>query len=417
MMHWRTLNHTDSWSVAFLPMILLAVSLAAGARGEPAFYAGVNLAGAEFGENSLPGTYNANYTYPYQTEVDYFRSKGMNIVRLCFRWERLQTATNAALNSSELGRLNTFVSTTTAKGLYVILDPHNYARYYNTNLIGSAGAPISAFSNFWWRVADIYRTNDHVIFGLVNEPNTMATEDWRDAAQAAIDAIRMAGATNLILVPGNAWTGAHSWLQNWYGTPNGTVMINLTDPANHFAYEVHQYLDSDSSGTSDTCISPTIGVERLANFTTWCRANGVRGFLGEFAGSTDSGCLVAVSNMLNYVQANTDVWMGWTWWAGGPWWGEYMFTLEPIGSTTDRAQMNVLEPFIPIPVPTLEIISSNRFRYFANQGFQYQVKTTSDPALGWTNSGSLVTGTWQYRTNTMDTNGSKFYLLQSSRVP
>jgi endoglucanase len=256
-----------------------------------------------------------------------------------------------------------------------------------------------------------------VIFGLVNEPHTMATEAWRDAAQAAIDAIRFAGATNLILVPGNAWTGAHSWLQNWYGTPNGTVMINISDPANNFAYEVHQYLDSDSSGTSTTCVSPTIGVERLANFTTWCRANGVRGFLGEFAGSTNSGCLVAVSNMLSYIQANTDVWMGWTWWAGGPWWGEYMFTLEQIGGTTDRAQMNVLEPFIPIPVPTLEIISSNRFRYYANKGFQYQVKATPDLALGWTNAGFLAPTNWQYQTNLMGTANSLFYLLEVSRVP
>jgi endoglucanase len=398
-------------------MTSLAMMTAIFCHAEPVFYAGVNLAGAEFGENSLPGTNNQNYIYPNQTEVDYYRSKGMNIIRLCFRWERLQQATNASLNATELGRLNTFVSTTTAKGMYVILDPHNYARYYNTNLIGSTRAPISAFSNFWWRIANIYRTNDHVIFGLVNEPHDMATETWRDAAQAAIDGIRITGATNLILVPGNAWTGAHSWLQNWYGTPNSTVMINISDPANHFAYEVHQYLDSDSSGTSTTCVSPTIGAERLANFTTWCRANGVRAFLGEFAGSTDSGCLVAVSNMLNYIQANTDVWMGWAWWAGGPWWGEYMFTLEPIGGTTDRAQMNVLEPFIPIPLPTLQIVPTNRFRYYANQGFQYQVKATPDLALGWTNSGSVVAGNWQYKTNTMDTNDSMFYRVAVSRAP
>ena len=398
-------------------MVFLALMTAWCSSAAPVFFTGVNLAGAEFGESSLPGTYNVDYIYPNQTEVDYYRSKGMNIIRLCFRWERLQQATNASLNTTELSRLNTFVSTTTAKGVFVILDPHNYARYYNTNLIGSARAPISAFSNFWWRVASIYQTNDHVIFGLVNEPHDMATETWRDAAQAAINAIRLAGATNLILVPGNAWTGAHSWLQNWYGTPNGTVMINISDPANNFAYEVHQYLDSDSSGTSSTCVSPTIGAERLANFTAWCRANGVRGFLGEFGGSANSGCLVAVSNMLNYIQANTDVWMGWTWWAGGPWWGEYMFTLEPIGGTTDRAQMNVLEPFIPIPVPTLEIISSDRFRYYANKGFQYQIKATPDLAVAWTNAGSLVATNWQYQTNLMGTEGSLFYMLEVSRTP
>ena len=53
-------------------------------------YAGVNLFGAEFAPQHLPGTYGSDYTYPNQTEVDYFRGKGMNIFRVPFRWERLQ---------------------------------------------------------------------------------------------------------------------------------------------------------------------------------------------------------------------------------------------------------------------------------------------------------------------------------------
>jgi endoglucanase len=87
-----------------------------------------------------------------------------------------------------------------------------------------------------------------VIFGLMNEPHSMATELWLNNANAAIAAIRSTGAENLVLVPGNAWTGAHSWNSNWYGTPNSTVMLNITDSLNNYAYEVHQYLDSNSSG-------------------------------------------------------------------------------------------------------------------------------------------------------------------------
>src|SRR6185295_17559831 len=93
-------------------------------------YAGVNLSCAEFGQNNLPGTYNTHYTYPNQSEVNYFGSNGMNVVRLPFRWERLQQATNASLNATELARLHSFVAATTAKGIYVILEPHNFARYY-----------------------------------------------------------------------------------------------------------------------------------------------------------------------------------------------------------------------------------------------------------------------------------------------
>lgn len=34
-------------------------------------------------------------------------------------------------------------------------------------------------------------------------------------------------------------------------------------------------------------------------------------------------------------QANKDVWNGWTWWAAGPWWGNYIFLLEPNSDGTD----------------------------------------------------------------------------------
>lgn len=49
---------------------------------------------------------------------------------------------------------------------------------------------------------------------------------------------------------------------------------------------MHQYLDSDGSGTSATCVSSTIGAERLADATTWLQQNNLKGFLGEMgAGS------------------------------------------------------------------------------------------------------------------------------------
>jgi endoglucanase len=57
--------------------------------------------------------------------------------------------------------------------------------------------------------------------------------------------------------------------------------VLLQDPSNNFAIEMHQYLDSDGSGTSDVCVSPTIGAERLAAATKWLQDNKLRGFLGE----------------------------------------------------------------------------------------------------------------------------------------
>src|SRR5262249_55928021 len=155
-----------------------------------------------------------------------------NCIRLPFRWERLQTTTNSTLVAAELARMDSIVNYATGKGMYVVLDPHNYARYYpdtssyNTIYSGNKGVirttgttpiTVAAFRNFWPQLSAHFMENDHVIFDLMNEPTTLTTEACRTAANAAIVAIRATGATNLILVPGNGWTSAWNWSANFYG--------------------------------------------------------------------------------------------------------------------------------------------------------------------------------------------------------
>ncbi len=291
-------------------------------------YRGVSLAGAEFGVDSsgngpLPGTFGVNYMYPDATYApgyaspSYFLDKGMNTFRLPFRWERLQPKRNAAFDTAEMARLTTTVNHLTASGATVLLDPHNYARY-GTDLIGSAAVPAADFADLWSRLSTAFQGNPRVLFGLMNEPHDMPTEQWVTAANGAIAAIRKAGATNLILVPGNGWTGASSWAQSWYGTANATAMLGIKDPGNNFAFEAHQYLDPDGGGNSPACVSATVGSERLAGFTAWLRANHVKGLIGEFGSGSDPTCLAALDDMLKHIEVNQDVYLGWTYWAGGP---------------------------------------------------------------------------------------------------
>lgn len=305
--------------------------------------AGVSLAGAEFGTN-VPGSYGVDYTYPTTAEVDYFVGKGLGVFRVPFRWERLQPSLSGALDPTELGRLTSLVSYAVGKGAHVVLDPHNYARY-GGQVVGSAAVPDAALADLWSRLAALYANEPRVIFALMNEPNSMPTETWLSAANASIAAIRAAGASNLVLVPGNAWTGAHSWSDTWYGSSNATVMLGVVDPGANYAYEVHQYLDADSSGTSTTCVSTTIGAERLTAFTAWLKTNGRRGFLGEIGGGRNATCYAALGVALSHLDANRDVWIGFSYWAAGPWWGSYEFSLEPT-SGVDAPQLASIIPHL-----------------------------------------------------------------------
>ncbi|HEX3140807.1 MAG TPA: glycoside hydrolase family 5 protein [Rhizobacter sp.] len=332
-------------------LALSALAVLAVCTGNPAAAApplikwrGVNLAGAEFSSSVLPGRPGWEYIYPSIDSVDYYKNKGMNLVRLPFLWERLQPALYGDFNAAELSYLKGFVNGATAKGMTVLIDPHNYARY-RSQVIGSAAVPYSAFGDFWWRLALEFKFNRNVIFGLMNEPNEMPTETWVIAANEAIRNIRATGARQTIAVPGNGFTGAHSWASDWYGTPNAQALLRVHDSGNNMVIEAHQYLDTYSSGMSPECTSPTIGAERLVTFTNWLRTYGKRGLLGEFAGADNPTCHQALDGMLAYMEANSDVWAGWTYWAGGPWWGDSPFNLEP-SNGVDRPQMATIQPYL-----------------------------------------------------------------------
>ena len=76
-------------------------------------------------------------------------------------------------------------------------------------------------------------------------------------------------------------------------------------------------IDADGSGSSDTCASPLIGVERLIGATEWPYLNDKRAILSEYAGGNNVVCKEAVVSMLAGM-ALTGVWQGAMWWTAGP---------------------------------------------------------------------------------------------------
>lgn len=304
---------------------------------------GINLAGAEFGD-VLPGKDGSDYGFPTPAEIDYYASKGMNTFRVAFKWERLQPRAYSDFDSTYFTKLDAVVRYATAKNATVILEPHNFARYYG-NTVGSPQAPNAVFADLWTRFGVAYASNPRVMFNLVNEPHDLPTMQWVGAANAAIAGTRSVGANNTIVVPGNNWTGAHSWNETSGGASNAVALLSIVDPADNVVFEAHQYLDGNSGGGSDQCVSKTIGSERMEPFVKWLRANGKKGILGEFAGGNNATCNAAVTDMLGYMMEQSDVLVGWLWWAGGPRWGSYPFTLDPKGGV-DRPQMALLTPFL-----------------------------------------------------------------------
>ncbi|WP_208999297.1 glycoside hydrolase family 5 protein [Roseibium sediminis] len=328
-------------SVRAMCALLSLAMLGAGPAQAMTCLRGVNIAGAEFG--SLPGVFGTNYIYPTDETLDHFAGLGVNTVRFPFRWERLQTSLHAPFDADELGRLTDVVERITARGMKVVLSPHNFAEY-GLHKIGTGNVTIEAFADFWARLAPLFANRDDVIYLLMNEPIEVTAATWLEATNASIAAIRKAGASNMIMVPGTLWTGAVHWFDEQEGGSNADLLTGVVDPLNNYVFDIHQYLDENFSGTNLTCPRTDDAIAALRRVEGWFRDKGYVGFLGEFGGTSSPDCLQGMAEVILYLNRNSDVWIGWTAWAAGEWWGDYYLSLQPT-EAGDRPQTKLLSAY------------------------------------------------------------------------
>lgn len=338
----RRTGRGAAWLVALALIWTAASGVLAPAAGAECLR-GANAAGADFGV--VPGEHGRTYFWPSRATFAYLRSKGMNVVRLPFRWEHLQPALNRPFEPVELERLTTAVETATGLGLTVILDPHNHAKYFG-NVVGSPQVPRAAFVDLWRRLSALYAGREDVIFLLMNEPIHVTARDWLGSVNAAIAAIRETGADNLIMVPGTEWSAAVNWFTAQDGGSNAEVFTRVEDPLDHYAFDIHQYMDGNFSGTWEACDRAEEALGFVSRVTDWLEETGNRGFLGEFGGHARPDCYRGLNAMVAHINSRPDVWIGWAIWAAGDAWGDYPLSIQPRDGK-DRPQLVAIERQIP----------------------------------------------------------------------
>ena len=310
--------------------------------GEPY---GVNLACADFG-SSFPGEYNKDYTYPTDQDLEYWHKKGLKLIRLPFKWERLQLDLKGPLNQHDLNKMKELVRAAEKRDMVVLLDLHNYCRRYMNNehtLIGSNGLTIEDLASFWQAIAKEFSTFKNIYgYGLMNEPHDLAPgTNWFDMAQASINAIRQVDTNTLIMVGGNDWSSAERWIEQ------SDTLKYLKDPANNLAFEAHVYFDKDASGTykysyeEEECYLEK-GIDRVKPFVEWIKQNKFHGFIGEYGiPDNDPRWNETLDLFLHYLQENG---INGTYWAAGPWWDTYFMAITP-KEGKDRPQMPIVEKY------------------------------------------------------------------------
>lgn len=301
-------------------------------RSDSEYMVGINLGGAEFG-GAIPGVEGVHYGWPTVEELDYWQSKGIRLIRLPFKWERLQPELNGDFDSNYFEGLKRSVTMMGQRNMLVILDVHNYA-YYGGELIGTAAVPMAAFGDLWGRLAAHFKSDSAVYgYGLMNEP---ADCDWAAAAQVAIDAIRQEDTTTRIYVANGYSVWAATYINGdplqWAEDHMRIGPNELNDPLNLIRWEFHLYLDHDASGKykhtyqfeiertdgPGARVNPTIGIERTLPFVLWLNKYDQIGFIGEYSAPANPGVdrrwLLALKNTMDYFQENG---LANTYWAAG----------------------------------------------------------------------------------------------------
>lgn len=350
-------------------------------------FVGINLSGLEFSKVIDPvvvpnlSVEDATGSRSDLAETQAFLKAGMNTVRVPVSWGYLQLE-GAGKGDIYADYFDSYVKplieSLTAAHVYTIIDLHAYMRYStfgkeysgcfedspcpDGKLITSSEPFVDIWAKLYSKLKEDPKINmNYILLDLVNEPVAVPGKNVFTFQVEAIKKLRSLGFAGYILVEGNAWSGLHSWTtESW--TEGGVTYTNASlFSRKHFEeagidvskilINVHQYLDSNFSGTHDNCVADinTTGPNgfNLKAFVDYLQQNKLKAIVTEFGVGRDSAsCKEPLKAWMNYLKdhsaKNKDYgFVGWTIWSAGHGWGDYNLRVKPTSY-----QMQVLQNYL-----------------------------------------------------------------------
>lgn len=217
---------------------------------------GVNVAGLEFGTNasfnsSNRGTLGVNYFSEPAESIAFLAEQGVRMIRLPIRWERIQPVLYGPLDESYSSEVLALIQACETYGIEVILDLHNYGKYFESGgILSFSDGTLNEghLIDVWQKMDQQFGQNQSLLaYGLMNEPKDEPPQQegariWENVSQKTLKALRDSGIESTIIVSGYNWSKVSTWSEYH---PTGWIQ----DPLNNFRYEAHHYWDADSSGT------------------------------------------------------------------------------------------------------------------------------------------------------------------------
>lgn len=231
----------------------------------------------------------------------FLHADGLNIFRLPVSWQYLTNNTlGGPLNPTNFGYYDRLVQSCLQIGAYCQIELHNYGRWEGNVIGGPKGPSNEQFADIWTQLAEEYADNEKLWFGVMNEPHNMASADaWAASVQAAVTAIRNAGATTqYISLPGTNFQSAGALMYDG----SGAALAKVTNPDNSttgLVFDVHLYLNTYGTGNTAECITNGIS-NAWAPLAAWLRKSGRQAIVSETGGGNTSSCVEFVCQELDY---------------------------------------------------------------------------------------------------------------------
>jgi hypothetical protein len=294
------------------------------AHGATVVLHGVDTSGTEYACVSQHSIFDGS-EQASAASIAAMQSWGFNAARVQLNescWLGVQRVPPADSGARYQQAIEQYVSALNAAGMYVILDLHFSSTGAAKRATRQQPMPDERYAPaFWASVAAAFKGNPAVIFDLFNEPypnhNTDSSSSWacaRDGSaggtcrgfryaaagmQQLLDAVRGAGAGNVVMVGGPQFAGD---LDHW-------LQYAPTDPIGQLAASIHIYWNTPSQPEFSPCYRSSCWAEVLAPLSA--RVPIVVGELGEL----DCGDTL-YAPFLDFADRHGISYLAWAWFVG-----------------------------------------------------------------------------------------------------
>ena len=290
----------------------------------------INVSGLEYNGGKPGARAYFDYAPPSDATLASIKANRFWAIRLPISEETLQPdpvkAAAGTLDETYLAAVLDASTRAQKVGLSVIVDLHNYGRYYGNPVNVTGTTPATNIRPMYINVVAALAKRLQAAgvwgFAVANEPHDIADADVQSVEQDAVNAARAAGFRGYLFVENTGWAQP------------GKIYVTVKDPmpSGKTCYDVHAYGDGNNSGTykqtmaQDGTDADTI-VNRLKPSVEQAKSEGRCLFVGELgAPLADAGRRTQVLHAAEYLRSNG---IDWALWTAGEWSSNDPNSLQP----------------------------------------------------------------------------------------